>query len=84
MTEIKNLKANGATIIFSSHNMSGVELLSDQLTMLKKVKSSCKVTYMGFGIDLVTPKSMWKVMYQIRIWRLFQVLRQLRNKVLVA
>ena len=38
MTEIKNLKANGAAIIFSSHNMSGVELLSDQLTMLKKGK----------------------------------------------
>ena len=38
MTEIKNLKANGAAIIFSSNNMSGVELLSDQLTMLKKGK----------------------------------------------
>lgn len=38
MAEIKNLKVNGAAIIFSSHNMSGVELLSDQLTMLKKGK----------------------------------------------
>ncbi|MDN6093807.1 MAG: DUF4162 domain-containing protein, partial [Lactococcus raffinolactis] len=38
MSEIKTLKANGAAIIFSSHNMSGVELLSDQLTMLKKGK----------------------------------------------
>ena len=38
MSEIKTLKENGAAIIFSSHNMSGVELLSDQLTMLKKGK----------------------------------------------
>ena len=35
MNEIKTLKENGAAIIFSSHNMSGVELLSDNLTMLK-------------------------------------------------
>ncbi|GFH41683.1 ABC transporter ATP-binding protein [Lactococcus hodotermopsidis] len=35
MSEIKTLKENGAAIIFSSHNMSGVELLSDNLTMLK-------------------------------------------------
>lgn len=38
MNEIKTLKDNGAAIIFSSHNMSGVELLSDNLTMLKKGK----------------------------------------------
>ena len=38
MTEIKNLKANGAAISFAGHNMGGVELLSDQLTMLKKGK----------------------------------------------
>lgn len=38
MNEIKTLKENGAAIIFSSHNMSGVELLSDHLTMLKKGK----------------------------------------------
>ncbi|MBR6894818.1 MAG: ABC transporter ATP-binding protein [Lactococcus sp.] len=38
MNEIKTLKENGAAIIFSSHNMSGVELLSDNLTMLKKGK----------------------------------------------
>lgn len=38
MNEIKTLKENGAAIIFSSHNMSGVESLSDNLTMLKKGK----------------------------------------------
>ncbi|AEJ22954.1 ABC transporter ATP-binding protein [Weissella koreensis] len=35
MQEIKQLKQRGATIIFSSHNMSGVEQLSDELTMLR-------------------------------------------------
>ena len=38
MNEIKMLKENGAAIIFSSHNMSGVESLSDNVTMLKKGK----------------------------------------------
>ena len=38
MNEIHTLKENGAAIIFSSHNMSGVELLSDNLTMLKNGK----------------------------------------------
>ncbi|MDR1605692.1 MAG: ABC transporter ATP-binding protein [Streptococcaceae bacterium] len=38
MAEIKQLRDNGAAIIFSSHNMSGVASLSDQLTMLKKGK----------------------------------------------
>lgn len=38
MNEIKTLKENGAAIIFSSHNMSGVESLSDNVTMLKKGK----------------------------------------------
>lgn len=36
MREIKRLKANGAKILFSSHDMSGVEHLSDRITMLKK------------------------------------------------
>lgn len=35
MREIKRLKANGAKILFSSHDMSGVERLSDKITMLK-------------------------------------------------
>ena len=35
MNEISRLKKNGAMIIFSSHNMSGVEKLSDELLMLK-------------------------------------------------
>ncbi|GAK30303.1 ABC transporter ATP-binding protein [Weissella oryzae SG25] len=35
MAEIRRLKANGASIIFSSHNMAGVEKLSDSLIMLK-------------------------------------------------
>ncbi|MBM7618088.1 ABC-2 type transport system ATP-binding protein [Weissella uvarum] len=35
MEEILNLKAQGAMIIFSSHNMAGVEKLSDQITMLR-------------------------------------------------
>ena len=35
MNEILRLKHNGAMIIFSSHNMSGVEKLSDELLMLK-------------------------------------------------
>jgi ABC-2 type transport system ATP-binding protein len=35
MNEIRHLRENGAAIIFSSHNMSGVETLSDDLTMLK-------------------------------------------------
>ncbi|TYC50677.1 ABC transporter ATP-binding protein [Weissella muntiaci] len=35
MNEIRRLKKNGASIIFSSHNMAGVEKLSDSLTMLK-------------------------------------------------
>jgi ABC-2 type transport system ATP-binding protein len=39
MSEIKRLKANGASIIFSSHNMSGVEVLSDNLTMLRQGKT---------------------------------------------
>ena len=38
MNEIKTLKENGAAIIFSSHNKSGVESLSDNVTMLKKGK----------------------------------------------
>lgn len=38
MNEIHRLKENGAAIIFSSHNMSGVEQLSDNLTMLKNGK----------------------------------------------
>lgn len=33
--EILNLKAQGAMIIFSSHDMAGVEKLSDKLTMLR-------------------------------------------------
>jgi ABC-2 type transport system ATP-binding protein len=39
MNEIRRLKKKGAAIIFSSHNMSGVELLSDNLTMLKNGKT---------------------------------------------
>lgn len=35
MREIKRLKDNGAQILFSSHDMSGVEYLSDKITMLK-------------------------------------------------
>lgn len=35
MREIRHMKENGAAIIFSSHNMAGVEKLSDHLTMLK-------------------------------------------------
>ncbi|WP_307994588.1 ABC transporter ATP-binding protein [Weissella viridescens] len=35
MQEILNLKQQGAMIIFSSHDMAGVEKLSDQLTMLR-------------------------------------------------
>lgn len=35
MQEILNLKAQGAMIIFSSHDMAGVEKLSDKLTMLR-------------------------------------------------
>lgn len=35
MQEIKRLKSNGAKILFSSHDMSGVEHLSDRITMLK-------------------------------------------------
>ena len=35
MNEILRLKHNGTMIIFSSHNMSGVEKLSDELLMLK-------------------------------------------------
>lgn len=35
MREIKRLKENGAKILFSSHDMSGVEHLSDRITMLK-------------------------------------------------
>jgi ABC-2 type transport system ATP-binding protein len=33
--EIKRARDNGAVVIFSNHNMSDVELLSDNLTMLK-------------------------------------------------
>lgn len=36
MDEIKRLKAHGAMIIFSSHNMDNVSQISDQLLMLKK------------------------------------------------
>ncbi|WEV44728.1 ABC transporter ATP-binding protein [Streptococcaceae bacterium ESL0687] len=36
MQEINRLKEEGAAIIFSSHNMDGVEKLSDNLTMLKQ------------------------------------------------
>jgi len=36
MREINRLKANGAKILFSSHDMSGVEKLSDRITMLKQ------------------------------------------------
>ncbi|GFH39683.1 ABC transporter ATP-binding protein [Lactococcus insecticola] len=39
MTEIRQFRTNGAAIIFSSHNMSGVEALSDNLTMLKNGKT---------------------------------------------
>jgi ABC-type uncharacterized transport system, ATPase component len=39
MNEIKNLKNQGTAIIFSSHNMNGVEKLSDDLTMLKQGKT---------------------------------------------
>ena len=35
MSEIKRLRDAGAMIIFSSHNMSGVEKLSDHITMLR-------------------------------------------------
>ncbi|MCW0952757.1 ABC transporter ATP-binding protein [Weissella ceti] len=35
MREIKRLKQNGAKILFSSHDMSGVEHLSDKITMLR-------------------------------------------------
>lgn len=36
--EIKRARDNGAVVIFSNHNMSDVELLSDNLTMLKNGK----------------------------------------------
>lgn len=36
--EIKRMKKNGAAIVFSNHNMSDVEILSDTLTMLKDGK----------------------------------------------
>lgn len=39
MQEINRLKEQGAAIIFSSHNMDGVEKLSDDLTMLKNGKT---------------------------------------------
>lgn len=35
LNEIHELKRSGVTIIFSSHNMSGVETLSDHVTMLR-------------------------------------------------
>ena len=84
MNEIKTLKENGAAIIFSSHNMSGVELLSDNLTMLKKVKLSYKVIFTGFEIVLVEPKSMWRVSSQIQHFQLLQVLKRLKNKAQVV
>ncbi|GBG96668.1 ABC transporter ATP-binding protein [Lactococcus termiticola] len=37
--EIKRASKRGAVIVFSNHNMSDVELLSDQLTMLKAGKT---------------------------------------------
>ncbi|MFC4651987.1 ABC transporter ATP-binding protein [Lactococcus nasutitermitis] len=37
--EIKHFRDNGAAIVFSNHNMSDVELLSDHLTMLKNGKT---------------------------------------------
>ncbi|MFV0556880.1 MAG: ABC transporter ATP-binding protein [Lactovum sp.] len=37
--EIQRAKKNGAAVIFSNHNMSDVEFLSDNLTMLKKGKT---------------------------------------------
>ena len=37
--EIKRIKEQGAVVIFSNHNMSDVELLSDNLTMLKNGKT---------------------------------------------
>lgn len=37
--EIKRSRDNGAAVIFSNHNMSDVELLSDQLLMLKGGKT---------------------------------------------
>ncbi len=37
--EIKHSRDNGAAVIFSNHNMSDVELLSDQLLMLKDGKT---------------------------------------------
>lgn len=37
--EIKNSRDKGAAVIFSNHNMSDVELLSDQLLMLKDGKT---------------------------------------------
>lgn len=37
--EIKRFRDNGAAVIFSNHNMSDVELLSDNLTMLKNGKT---------------------------------------------
>ncbi len=36
--EILNLKQNGATIIFSTHNMNSVEELCDQVTLLNRSK----------------------------------------------
>lgn len=35
MSEISRMKREGAAIIFSSHNMAGVEVMSDKLTMLR-------------------------------------------------
>lgn len=37
--EIKNFRDKGAVVIFSNHNMSDVEMLSDDLTMLKNGKT---------------------------------------------
>ncbi|MCL2858443.1 MAG: ABC transporter ATP-binding protein [Streptococcaceae bacterium] len=47
MNEIRRLKNQGAAIIFSSHNMSGVELLSDNLTMLKAGKTVLQGSVQG-------------------------------------
>jgi ABC-type uncharacterized transport system ATPase subunit len=71
MNEIHTLKENGAAIIFSSHNMSGVELLSDNLTMLKNGKVVLQGDVQEFAIVLVGPRFMLKVMLrQVNSWPL--------------
>lgn len=60
MNEIIRMRDQGAMIIFSSHDMDNVTKISDQLTMLKKVKSFYKVACKKFVNSLVGQKSTLK------------------------